>query len=265
MGAFTKDAITSRLHTGAFAGLIVFAGAHGALCAQPATGATPMVKVTTLKLNRSGENAMQIERGMAVTQVVNATARQILEAAYGVDAARISGGPAWTSNVHYDVTYAGGELSSAGTSAALRQILTERFHLVLEQQSRHVPVYALIVAKSGRKFQESALQETPETGEPRTISEVKVEDESGTVHMTGSVRALAEALRFDVDRPIVDRTGLAGTYAIAFHWTVPGTVSNHSTRLLSEELRQQLGLELVPQEASPPSLTIQKIEPPAEM
>jgi uncharacterized protein (TIGR03435 family) len=77
----------------------------------------------------------------------------------------------------------------------LRSLLAERFHLKLRRESKQLPVYNLVVAKGGPKVKRVADDAPPTPGMRR-----------------GSMEQLAALLSLMVDRPVMDKTGLAGIY-----------------------------------------------------
>ena len=83
----------------------------------------------------------------------------------------------------------------------------------------------------------------------------------------------------NLDRPVLDRTGLTGNYDFTFEWTPqlhgPGTpqellpvaANAHSGQAgptFQQDLQQQLGLNLEPQEGPIEVLIIDHIEKPTE-
>jgi bla regulator protein BlaR1 len=83
----------------------------------------------------------------------------------------------------------------------------------------------------------------------------------------------------NLDRPVLDRTGLTGNYDFMFEWTPqlhgPGTpqeilpvaANTHSGQAgptFQQDLQDQLGLNLEPQEGPVEVLIIEHIEKPTE-
>jgi uncharacterized protein (TIGR03435 family) len=90
----------------------------------------------------------------------------------------------------------------------LRTMLAERFGLKFHREQREIPVYALVEAKSGFK-----LHEATDPG-PRYLNAG-----GGTFTQTGSLDDMAGAFHTFTDRPILNMTGIKGTYHVEFHWT----------------------------------------------
>jgi uncharacterized protein (TIGR03435 family) len=83
----------------------------------------------------------------------------------------------------------------------LQALLTERFQLKLHRESREMPVYFL-VTKGPPKYQKSEGDLGYNMDNGRRILK------------NHTMEQLADTLTFTVQRPVLDRTGLAGTYNI---------------------------------------------------
>jgi uncharacterized protein (TIGR03435 family) len=141
----------------------------------------------------------------------------------------------------------------------LRGLLESRFKLVAHRDSRRMPVYEMVVSKNGSK-----LKLAESDGEP-----------SGALGLSGFVCRNLEMARFasmlsiHMDRPVIDRTGLDGT----FDFTLKPTASNETGKsALTEwfatsifaDLQRQLGLELRPDKASVDYLIVDAMQQPSE-
>jgi len=72
---------------------------------------------------------------------------------------------------------------------------------------------------------------------------------------------------FGIDRPVLDRTGLTGTYDLVFNFTSenmpPGIQLDESGPTFLEALKDQLGLKLVPETRPVDVLVIDHVEEPS--
>lgn len=202
--------------------------------------------ITSLKQNVSGDPMTGIQHTAEGTSISNTTLRNLIEMAYSMKSYQFAGGPTWINQERFDITYTGGEPTgnsqSLVSNAALKEILAERFHLVLRQETKPGPVFALVVGEGGAKLAAGKPQNAPGTNEPLLSMRVMEKDGHGEIAITGGPGGLAESLSSQVGRPIVDKTGLTGIYNINFHW------STASPDKISSDLQEQLGLALVPQE-----------------
>jgi uncharacterized protein (TIGR03435 family) len=127
----------------------------------------------------------------------------------------------------------------------LQALLAERFKLVFHRDKKEQPVFALIVGKNGTTLQPSAPDPPPApdappaagttrpdpvqiSGNPQTGMTVRGSGSAGATRMTMgqdgtmhleaeklTLQQLADSLTRFVGRPVVDLTGLSGTYKIA--------------------------------------------------
>jgi uncharacterized protein (TIGR03435 family) len=141
----------------------------------------------------------------------------------------------------------------------LRTLLDDRFKLAIHHESKVTEVYKLVVAKDGPK-----LRESPSEGEP-----------SGALGPTGFVCHNVEMARFAsmlsgrMDRPVVDLTGLKGSYDFKL---TPGLAPDAEKTALSEwfsssvftDIRKQLGLQLQPDKSPVDYLIVDHVVQPSE-
>lgn len=161
----------------------------------------------------------------------NVTLILLLTLAYDVRDFQITGGPSWLASERYDIQARSGSASDAPASAdamrnmtdeqrktyqeqmrqRLRALLADRFQLVIHHETKEVPVYALVVAKGGPRFQE-AKEGAPNNGRMRLGR--------GEVNGDGvQMDFVAQVLSNQVRRPVLNRTGLKGKYDIKLTWT----------------------------------------------
>jgi len=125
----------------------------------------------------------------------------------------------------------------------LQNLLVDRFQLKVHRATRELPVFALMVARNGPKLKVSV--DDPDTPKPR-----------GTLWSGGrkkfefnrwTIASFASALESDVDRPVIDLTGLEGTYDIRLEFadakSTFGTPDPQAPELFTA-LTEQLGLRL---------------------
>lgn len=145
----------------------------------------------------------------------------------------------------------------------LQRLLAERFNLKFHREMKELPVYALVVGKNGPKFKESApdavfISHHGVNGHNQNMTLVKATMES-----------LADDLSMDfgIDRPILDKTGLTGTYDIKLEATPefrinrgadPGDISVFTA------VQEQLGLKLEPTKGPVEVVVIDHVERPSE-
>lgn len=123
---------------------------------------------------------------------------------------------------------------------ALRALLVERFQLRWHTESRPMQVYVLSVARGGPKMVQADSR--PHMFSPAQRGYL----DSHSTFMWQLVQELESRLDF----PVVDRTGLSGTYNYKLEWA-PDDQASNDERLpsLPLALKEQLGLKMEIQKA----------------
>ena len=144
--------------------------------------------------------------------------------------------------------------------AMMRDLLADRFNLKFHMEKKEQPVYALVVGKNGPTFKESSPDAVFSghhvvNGRNTQVDLVKASVDEIVVAVTNS----------NLDRPVLDRTGLAGTYDIKLVYT-PEYVLNRGVEpgdvTVFDAVQSQLGLKLEPQKAMIDILVVDHVEKP---
>jgi bla regulator protein blaR1 len=200
---------------------------------------------------------------------MNTPLRMLITFAYNVKDFQLSGGPGWANSETYDITAkAAGNATPEQLRAMLQTLLRERFKLVLRQDTKEAPIYELVAAKGGSKIKE-------DTTSPRTA--MMMTGRGKVVALKASLANFVQLLGVLTGRPVVDKTGLASTYAFNLNWTPdPGEggppaqggadvapLDSNGPSLFTA-LQEQLGLKLESAKGPVESLTIEGAEKPSE-
>ena len=197
--------------------------------------------------------------------------------AWDVRPYRIVGGPEWVRTEHWEVN---AKAAAAADPPVMRvmvqRLLEERFALKWHRETRQLPLYHLVPARSDgpgpapkpaefdcRPYTEagSRLAEpppiNPRTGRRRCLRGISFGGGVRTITMDGvSTARLADVLSVDVQRHVVDRTGLTGAYDVDLTFIDEGPVLSGAVRgpagattspdavPLFTALQEQLGLKL---------------------
>ena len=146
----------------------------------------------------------------------------------------------------------------------LQSLLAERFKLSLHRETREQPLYALVVGKSGTKFQRAN----------GNFGGLRI----GRTQLTGSgatLEMLTTALANQLGRPVLDRTGLEGTFDFKLEWAAQAGASplpggdalppaDANGPSIFTALQEQLGLKLESTKGSVEVLVIDHVERPSE-
>jgi uncharacterized protein (TIGR03435 family) len=140
----------------------------------------------------------------------NVSLRDLLRAAYKVKDPQIVG-PSWLGSERFDVVAklpAGAKRDQV--PAMLQTLLAERFKLKLHKEGKVLPAYELLPAKGGPK-----LHAAEGDGNLRMMMGPRGRHLSGKTNMQG----LADTLSNWMDRPVIDKTELQGTYDVDLEWS----------------------------------------------
>jgi uncharacterized protein (TIGR03435 family) len=267
----------------------------------------PSFEVASVKPNRSGDRRVGIRNSPGTFSAVNVTPKMLIEFAYNIRGTQLSGGPSWIDSEHFDIEAKTGESAedTRGNPARfneqrrlmLRSLLADRFKLVVNQETKDLPIYDLLVAKGGPKFHETTQPPIdpnspppppsgpPQPGQPLRGRGIMMGFSRGQLMMNGGTMSqLAQALSERVGRNVIDKTDLKGEYDLSLQWTPeendalvrsegggpdgrpPGDAAPppDSGPTLFTALQEQLGLKLESAKGPVLTYTIVSIERPSE-
>jgi uncharacterized protein (TIGR03435 family) len=227
----------------------------------------------------------------------NITLRELMQFAYqrrAFDRRQIEGGPAWIDSDRFDLEARStrGHVFEADafprqTVLMLRALLEDRFKLKVRNDPRQMPVYALTV--SGAETQ-SRLKKVDIDCGAIIREKVKKERERPNEMQAGrpvcaiaryqgrmiadaiTMPALAGALSGTLDRVVIDRTGLPGSYELeleAVEIKAPGPLGpsarpSDTKQSIFAAMPEQLGLNLEATTGAVEVLVIERAELPAK-
>ena len=210
----------------------------------PNAASGPVFEVASIKPNPTGfagPTQSQIQRGGRFV-ATNIPVRLLIGQAYQVQSYRLVGGPRWLATDGFDINAkAEGELFPRGgqrpLEGALRALLTDRFKLVVHFETRQLPIYALVMARSDGRLGPNLTRSTttdcdavltaardhgggpppPPGGHPPPCG---VRTGNGSFSADSrSPSQLAGILSAILDRRVVDQTGLTGLFNADLTWT----------------------------------------------
>jgi hypothetical protein len=202
----------------------------------------PKLEVASIKELSSDDSRTYLECGAARLNIsgnrismTKITACGLINMAYTVQEYEVVNAPKWTKDgwplvFELQALAEGSEVLTFERARELLQVmLVERFHLHYHKETREMPVYALVVGRDGAKFV-AICRPAPIVG-------------------------LARTLTMQLDRPVLDRTGLKDNYRYELTW------EDRSTMFSS--LEKQLGLQLIARNEPVEVMVIDRIERPA--
>ena len=210
--------------------------------------------------------------------------------------------PDWARNERYDVS-ATSPLGHAATpqerAVMMRAMLTDRVKLATHLETRDLPAYDLVLARDKRlgpgikpsemdcvakaaadRAAAEAARQAGKVPAPPTIPDMKAPPPvCGPLRLTNGIEGdttisnLARMLRGlgGVDRPVVDKTGLAGSYRIKTEFDLamgqrgPDLApAQNALPTLFQALQEQLGMKLESSTTRRDVLVIDRLERPTE-
>jgi len=186
----------------------------------------------------------------------NVSIKDIMRQAYEVKDYQISG-PDWLGSTRFDlVAKLPADTPRSKVPEMLRSLLAERFKLTVHRETKELPMYALVVGKNGPKMKESEVDPKlpppgagpgpggPSAGGPLPPpgapgSGIRMSKDgvpqfapgaargpmmmmNGRGHLSAKMMGMGgfvDTLARQLDRPVVDQTGLKGNYDFDLDWT----------------------------------------------
>jgi uncharacterized protein (TIGR03435 family) len=153
----------NRIARAACLGILVSCIGSEALRAQaPAQPAAPTsFEVTSVKPSDPnatgpfGSVPMMLPQGAGGLRATNMPLRLLVRMAYGVQDFQIVGGPSWQMSSKFDITAKSTEGTTKGMEDLLplvKTLLADRFKLKTHMETRDLPTYLLVVARSDGKL-----------------------------------------------------------------------------------------------------------------
>jgi uncharacterized protein (TIGR03435 family) len=235
------------------------------LVAMPGRAQQPAFDAATIRPNTSDDTAraFRVEPGGNV-RAINVTVRHLMWNAYGVQDFQIIGGPSWAGTDRYDiVARTVGNPRPDELRPMLRALLADRFKLKVQQTTRDLPIYALVMARAdARPGPKLRPAEGPcaTGGGPGCGALVG----AGTLRSRGLTMArLAGELTGQVGRPVRDQTGMAGAFELELEWASDFADAGDRASLFTA-LQEQLGLKLESRVGPVDVVVIESIERPID-
>src|SRR6185503_18342712 len=109
--------------------------------------------VASVKTNKSGPTMMMMRTLPTSFNVTNVPLRLLISQAYRLSPYQMVGAPSWIDSERFDIVAKAPEGSRPDqTPLMLRGLLAERFKLKVHGETREVPIYALVLARSDGKL-----------------------------------------------------------------------------------------------------------------
>jgi uncharacterized protein (TIGR03435 family) len=204
------------------------------------------------------------------------TLLNLIDFAYDIADDQIQGLPSWGSRDRFDVEAIGegpvesnpAKMETPAKKAMVRQLLADRFALVVQVQERTVPTYSLVEAPRGNKLERNSEK-------PYLIHAGRRSYVFQKATMAALAKQLSAGVRRDVGRAVADKTGITGEFDFNLTWG-PNTAMNAAPSdseapvvsaggelpSIFDALQEQLGLQLRSDHALMPFVVVTRAEPP---
>lgn len=211
----------------------------------------------------------QSVRGLILSAYV-LWANGFLDNSLAAIAVPIEGGPAWIDRERYEINAKAESDVSVGIMQGrmMQALLEDRFKLRVHHRTREIPVYALTVAKGGLKLPRAEHQNCASTGD-LPVSSCFVVKSGGPLFDILDM-SLGEFARSVLpiavkDRPVIDKTGIAGRFDFKLEFATDDASTDPSgLPSIFTAVQEQLGLKLEPTKGMGDYLVIDSIERPSE-
>jgi uncharacterized protein (TIGR03435 family) len=232
----------------------------------------------------------------------NATVWMLIKDAYGVGDKQILGAPDWAKSARFEIDARFdtetaerlGKMNAAGQKLAhqamLQSLLLDRFMMALHRDNKELPIYTLVVAKSGSKLHGAKPGDDYANGMRGATGQLVVPHmlymRLGGGRISGQgvpLEYLVQQLSSQLGMPVQDKTGLTDSYDFTLEWepenirrqsvydSGDGSQQNQEAAAseaggpsLAAALEMQLGLRLEVQKGPVEILMIDHIERPSQ-
>jgi uncharacterized protein (TIGR03435 family) len=204
-----------------------------AVMAQAQQSLAPAFDVASIKPAEPDARGRFIQPGPGGgIKITNMTLKDMIEWAWQMQPFQLSGGPPWLDSIHYDVVAKPEAKASLDEMRTMLQaLLADRFQLRTHEETKELPVYALVLARKDGKLgpdltesKEGSCEKLdashpppprpPGAPLPRICGNLLIGPGQLTM-FDHPISELTPLLSRMVERKVVDQTGLKGNFDIA--------------------------------------------------
>ena len=177
----------------------------------------PAFDVATIKLTDPDTKNQGFHTSGTRLFYENETMQDLLGFAYHVNVRQIVGAPDWFSSKRFDIHGTADQPGIPSVSQQqdmLRGLLETRYHLKVRRDERDMARVVITVAKGGQK-----LKPTERRDFLPDVTCYGRSPQRECVFSGVSMDLFAEAMRFFIDRPVINKTGLEGKFDFRLKYT----------------------------------------------
>jgi len=225
-------------------------------------------EVASIRLSPANSNDSGLTVSIAGLRTDNTSLALLIQLGYDLQPYQLTGGAGWVRDLGFDISAkydpaedaalpadkTRSEMKEERLRARVRNLLTERFQLKLREESKELPVYAMLIEKGGHKMKAS--------DNANGNTEIGGNNRSGSLRGSGiPLKNLTHTLSGMLDRPVQDATGLQGPFEIDLKWMENADGTGVS---IFTAMKEQLGLRLDPTKGPVKTYVIERAEKPSE-
>ena len=200
-------------------------------------------------------------------EVHTATMVDLIAYAYGMESDKILGGPGWLDWDRFDVlAKAPAATTQQNLNAMVQSLLADRFQLAVHKDTKSMPAFLLTAAKGKTK-----MKQATGSGDPDCKDVQQNSGPGGPPYQEISCHNMTMEVFSNVLRgygwgtyfpdPVVDQTGLTGTWDFDLKWTPRNRLAQAGADGISlfDAVDKQLGLKLEAQKAPLSVLIVDRV------
>jgi uncharacterized protein (TIGR03435 family) len=190
-------------------------------------------EITSVKPSPPDQPGMNARMDPGRFVLSNATLHWAVQMAFRLEDYQLIGGPKWMDSDHFEIEGKCADSTSMKDKLAMLQaLLADRFQLKYHRETREMPGYVMLPAKTGLKLKKS---EATDGQSNSTSGEYRL---GGTNETTAELAALVAG---NLHRPVIDETGSSDHFDFQLNWapTAEGPAPS-----LFTVIQEQLGIRL---------------------
>ncbi|MGA1984164.1 MAG: TIGR03435 family protein [Acidobacteriaceae bacterium] len=246
----------------------IFAQSPSAAAATPAAATTPAAPLPAFQLadvhSSPHVNSPSIRGGTLHGDrytTSQATMTNLIARSYNVESRNVLGGPPWLDLDRFDVVAQAPRTTSPDDiRLMLRSMLIDRFKLAVHPGTKPLPAFVLTVGKAA-KIKPSDASSKPDPSDasasddqiidgcqyhppPPNTPLVEIRFTCHAITMESFANFLHDLASPYLKQPVVDQTGLKGTWDFDIHWTYQPPKADAPGTTIFDAVSNQLGLKL---------------------
>ena len=217
-------------------------------------------EVVSIKPNKTMSGSSSSHTNQGTLQGTNLSLKSLIVRAYGIRNYQLEG-PDWLESERFDISAKfpadfpkDKEKYGPAFQSMMQKMLAERFKLAVHRDQKSMAVYGLVVGKNGIKFKE--------------VPPGPASSHSNNTHFEGtslSMSSFAASLSQEMDLPVLDMTGLKGTYDLKLDWITERQAQAKDSepqtgQPIQDAIQEQLGLKVEHRKAPIEIVVVDKVE-----